>query len=146
FGYSMRSYYTLMALAEAVQFSALVYVLQRLYPRFRDRVWVFAILAALLCNTLLSLNYNGMRKLFPVIVICMVAARPHSRRMVLAAGVLLGFLLAYSHEFAAAAMIASAAMYGLLFWKERRAVHAAHLATLCATAGVVWFALAVALL
>jgi hypothetical protein len=146
FGYSMRSYYTLIALAEAIQFGALVYVLQRLYPRFRDRLWVFTILAALLCNTLLSLNYNGMRKLFPVVIICMLAARPHSRRMVLAAGAVLGFLLAYSHEFAAATIVASATMYGLLFWQDRRGVNVAHLAVLWATAGAIWFVLAIALL
>src|SRR5205807_576032 len=65
FGYSMRSYYALICLLEAIQFSALILVMRRWIPNFRARMLAFGFLTVFLFDTLLGLNWNGMRRLLP---------------------------------------------------------------------------------
>jgi hypothetical protein len=146
FGYSMTSYYTLIALAEATEFAALAYVVQRFHRDSKKRLFSFGVISAVLFNSLLALSYNGARKLLPVLIIGIFALRPRSRPALISGACLLGFLLTYSHEFAIAVAAALTVMYGLLLWRDRSVADVVRLATSGMIAGVVWLGASYALL
>jgi hypothetical protein len=146
FGVSMVSYFGYLAILEGVQFALLMGVLQCFLPDRKSRYWVFLLLLPFLFNTLLGLNYNGIRRLLPALVLVLMAYRPHDRSAIVAGALLLGLTLAYSHEYGMAALLAALGMYGVMFlWGERAA--ALKSASLFATGGVlVWVAVNLALL
>ena len=113
FGVSMTSYYSALALLEGLQFALLMGVLQLFIPDRRQRTIVFLLLLPFLINTLMGLNWNGMRRLVPVLTLLLIAWRPFDWRATVVAGVVLGLHLGYSHEYASAALIGIAAIYAL---------------------------------
>jgi hypothetical protein len=146
FGVSMTSYFGFLSILEGLQFALLMGVLQYFVPDRRSRYWVFVLLLPFLFNTLLGLNYNGVRRLMPALVLVLMACRPHDRSAIVAGALLLGLTLAYSHEYGMAALLAVLGMYGVMFlWGERAA--ALKSASLFAVGGVsVWVAVNLALL
>jgi hypothetical protein len=146
FGYSLTSYYGFLCLQEAVQYGILLLVLQRYLPDFRRRLPAFLLLASFVLNTYLGLNYNGLRRLLPVYVMLLVASRPASTPALLAAAAVLGTLLAYSHEYGAACLLALLAIFALRLRDEPRfAVLLRGVSVVTASLGV-WFAVSALLL
>lgn len=131
FGVSMVSYYGFLALIEGAQFALLMGVLQYFIPQRRQRYWVFLLLLPFLFDTLLGLNYNGMRRLVPALVLILAAHRPFSRPANILCAIVLGLHLAYSHEFALAALLGVLGMYGVMLLQGERAesIRAASLIT-----------------
>ncbi|MGH0028748.1 MAG: hypothetical protein ACQGVC_03085 [Myxococcota bacterium] len=128
FGLSMTSYYAFLALLEGLQFALLAAALQVFLPRRRDRVVAFALLLPFLFDTMLGLNWNGMRRLVPAGVALLLAHRPYDRRALLWAAGIVGLHLAYSHEYAGAGLLAVGGTYGVAWLRgERRAFGAAAL-------------------
>lgn len=105
FGYSLFSYYAYLALLEAAFFTTLAGVLQLLLPDRRRRWILFLLFGALFLNTLLGLNYDAWRFALPLLGLGLFASRPADHRFAAGAALLLGVSLAYSHEFAAAALL-----------------------------------------
>jgi hypothetical protein len=117
FGYSMAAYYALYALALGALHAVVLLVLQRYLPDRRARYVAFAIIAALLLDTLLGLNWIGWRRFLPLFALLVVAARPLDLRAALGAGGLLALAGAYSFEYAAAGLAACGAIYAVLLFK-----------------------------
>jgi hypothetical protein len=117
FGYSMAAYYALYALLLGALHAVLLLVLQRYLPDRRARYAAFALLAALLLDTLLGLNWIGWRRLLPLFALLVVAARPLDMRAALGAGGLLALAGAFSFEYAAAGLAACGAVYAALLFK-----------------------------
>lgn len=105
FGYSLFSYYAYLALLEAAFFTTLAGLLQLLLPDRRRRWILFLLFGALFLNTLLGLNYDAWRFALPLLGLGLFVSRPADRRFAAGAALLLGVSLAYSHEFAAAAIL-----------------------------------------
>lgn len=125
-GLSMQSYYAFLALVEGLQFALVAGALQLFLPRRRDRLLAFGLLLPFLFDTLLGLNWNGMRRLVPALVALLLAHRPYDRRALFAGAVIVGLHLAYSHEYALAGLIAVGGTYGLSWlrgegWRAFRA-------------------------
>jgi hypothetical protein len=120
-GFGMWSYYAFLALLEGVQFTIVMAVLQHFVPQRRYRYMVFLILLPFLFNNLLGLNYNGMRWLVPALIVLLAAYRPFDRRANLLCAGLLGLHLAYSHEYALAALAAVLGIYALQYVWDRSA-------------------------
>jgi hypothetical protein len=121
FGVTMTSYYSFLAILEGAQFALLMGALQLFLPNRRHRYLVFLLLLPFLFNTLMGLNWNGMRRLVPVLGIVLVAACPFQRWANVAAAILFGTQLAYSHDYASAALIGIAAIYAVSLVGEDRA-------------------------
>ena len=140
FGYSMVSFYSYLALLEALPFVALLAVLQRYFSKPLIRYAVFLLIAVLLFNTLLGPNQNAIRKLLPVFLILLITVRPRSLMTIAAGSLLLGLQLSYSHEYGVAALVGILGMYGFLAVRERDVSYVRFaLATLIISASV-WYA------
>lgn len=111
-GFSMKAYYALTALMEGAQATLLMGVLRRTLPRPRERWLAFLLLQPFLLNTLLGVNWNGLRRLVPVFVLLLLARRPTQPAVVAGAGALLGLQLAYSHDYGVACLAAALAVFG----------------------------------
>jgi hypothetical protein len=146
FGFSMASYYAYLALLEGLQFTLLAGVLQFLVPQRRERWIVFLILLPFLFNTLLGLNYNGMRWLVPTLVMLAAAYRPHHRRTHFLCAGGLGLHLAYSHEFALAGLAAVLGMYGVQYLWDRNTATVRAAATITVGSIAVWLVTTAAIL
>ena len=146
FGASMASYYSFLALLEGVQFALLMGVLQYLVPSRRYQYLVFVLLMPFLFNTLLGLNYNGMRWLAPTLVIVLAAHRPYGLRENVLCGTLLGIHLAYSHEYAIAGLAALIGMYAVTFLLGERAASVRAASTVAAVSAVTWLSVAAVVL
>lgn len=121
FGVGVASYFAFLSLFEGLQFAIVIAVLQRLVPSPRERYAVFAVLAIFLYNNLFGLNYNGARWLVPALAVLLTARRPSDRATAVWCAVLLGLHLAYSHEYAVAALVAITAIFALVAWRDPRA-------------------------
>ncbi len=112
FGPSLKSYYSFLATQEAVQFAILTVALQLTITDRRWRILVFIILAPILVDTMLGLNWSAGRRLIAVFALLLAAARPFDLRANIAVGVIVGLYATYSHEYAAATLVGIGAMYG----------------------------------
>lgn len=121
FGFSMKSYYGFIALAEGAQFALLMAVLQLFLPDAKRRWLAFLLIGLFLLNTLIGLNWGGARRLVPLLVLLLVAVRPFDWRANIAAGTILGLHLGYSHDYAAAGLIGVGAIYAAELLGARRA-------------------------
>jgi hypothetical protein len=119
FGYSMRSYYGLLCLMEALQFSALILALRRWFPSLRTRMLLFGFLTVFLFDTLLGMNWNGLRRLLPVAAILCTASVPHSRWRLLAGAALCGLSTAYSPDLGVPCILAALSIHALGFLRTR---------------------------
>lgn len=120
FGTGMVSYFSFLSLVEGLQFAVLMGVLQYFVPQRGKRWCIFLLLLPLLFNTLLGLNYNGVRRLLPALVVLLAACRPYDLKANVCCAVLLGLHLAYSHEYAIAAVLGVLAVYAIAFlWGKR---------------------------
>ena len=137
-GYSLRHYYIYLALLETFQYVLLAVYLQWLMPRFRDRLVVFVVIAVLLANPLLGINYNGVRRLLPLGALLLLARDPSSIRRAAPAGMLLGLSVAWSHDFGLVTVAAAAGLYGLLWLRTPRASLAVTAAVLGVAAVGTW--------
>ena len=115
FGTGMTSYFGFLAILEGLQFAILIGVLQYLVPDRARRWLIFVLLLPFLFNTLLGLNYNGLRRLIPFLALILIVHRPYHWKPVISGGALLGVHLAYSHEYAIAALTAVLGLYGIQF-------------------------------
>jgi hypothetical protein len=113
-GFSMLGYFWLVAALETVQFAALGVVLQRLLPGFRARLAALLLLLPIFFNASLGLNYTAARWLLPLLAILLVAARPGAPATLVAAGVLTGVGVGYSHDVGAVGLVAVLGTYGIL--------------------------------
>ncbi|MDI3337224.1 hypothetical protein QKW60_12465 [Defluviimonas aestuarii] len=121
FGVSVTSYFSFLAVQEAVQFTLLMAVLQLAIADRRRRYLVFLLLLPFLFDTLLGVNWSALRRLVAVFALLMAALRPFDLRMNLAVAVLIGLYATYSHEYAAAALFGIGLIYAaLLFGPDRR--------------------------
>lgn len=146
FGVGVPSYFAFLSVFEGLQFAILMAVLQRLVPGRRERYTVFAVLAIFLYNNLFGLNYNGARWLLPTLAVLLAARRPYERTTSVTCAALLGLHLAYSHEYAGAALLAITAIFAMLAWRDRRAAAVRAWLTICAGSIVVWGVVVVLLL
>ena len=113
-GFSMRNYFTLLAVAEGAVFALMIWILQRYVPDRRTRLTVFVLLIPFLFDSLLGFNTIAWRRLFVVVVLLIVAARPLAPRAVLAAGALTGVSIAYSYEFGLLGLGAALCIHGAM--------------------------------
>src|SRR5207302_4179478 len=104
---------------EALQFSALILVLRRWIPNFRTRMLVFGFLTVFLFNTLLGLNWNGIRRLLPLAAILCAASVPSSMARLLAAASLCGLSMAYSPDLGIPCLIAVMSVHVIGYFKTR---------------------------
>ncbi|HUG61311.1 MAG TPA: hypothetical protein VMP03_05675, partial [Methylomirabilota bacterium] len=114
FGYSLVSYYSLVAIAEVSLAVVILWVFQRHVADWRHRWLGFLVFAPFVFDTLLGLNYTGWRAMPAVLAIMVVAARPQGRRAGVFAGLLVGLQLGYSYEFGLAGLATMGLMYVLL--------------------------------
>lgn len=145
-GFSMVSYFSFVALLEAVQFALLLVVLQRYFPTFRVRLAVLLLIGAFLFNTLLGPSWNGLRMLLPVFIMVLVATRPNSVLALSMASALLGVLLAYSHDFGIFCLVGVLAIYGLKVVRGQGLASALPAFLIVPLSAVVWSLITVALL
>ena len=138
FGYSMSSYYSLIALMEAVQYSILLAILQRYYSNFWVRIGIFLLLSAFLFDTLLGLSWNGLRKLLPVLIIILLSNKPNAK-IIVAASLLLGIELAYSHDFGITCLVAILAIYCLKVVRKESLTNVFRAIFVIVFSLIVWF-------
>lgn len=120
FGFSMTSYFALVALMEAAFFTGLMRVLQRFLPAPGRRYLAFLLLAPLFLNSLLGLNYSGFRQGFVLLALLLLSLRGRELRAALAGGALCGVELAYSYEYGLMGLFAALGLYAAsLLGRER---------------------------
>jgi len=149
FGLSLASYYAYLDVLEVVVFAVLVAITHRYVARRSERIAIWAVIGAQLINSLLGVNYNGMRRLIPVTAILLLAVRVDRRAARVTSAVLLGASLAYGHDQGGAALIAAGGLFALLAWRADGAARMQWLArgaSYGALASAVWLALVYALL
>ena len=136
FGYSMTAYFALIALLEAALSAVLLWITLRYVTSTRQRVFVFLLLLLFAANVMLGLGSNGIRRLFPVLVLLIAAHEPRRWRTVLTAALVIGIGAAYSHEFGALALVTLGALYGAMFLRRPspQVIGAAAAATVVAVA------------
>jgi hypothetical protein len=118
FGYSMTAYFGLIALLEAALSAVLLWITLRYVTSTRQRVFVFLLFLVFAANVMLGLGSNGIRRLFPVLVLLIAAYEPTHWRTVLTAALVTGVGAAYSHEFGALALVTLGALYGTMFLRR----------------------------
>ena len=141
FGTSMVSYFGFLSIIEGLQFAILIGVLQYFIPERKKRYWVFILLLPFLFNTLLGLNYNGLRRMVPLLALVLVAYRPFDRKSNLVSALLLGFQLAYSHEYGIAALFGVTGIYAVSFLRGDRAASVRAAALIISLSLTVWAAI-----
>jgi hypothetical protein len=143
FGFSMQNYFAFLAIAEGAAFALVMCILQRYVPDRRTRLLAFALLVPFLFDTLLGFNWIAWRRLFGVVALLIVSARPLAPRAILAAGALTGVSIAYSYEYGLLGLGAALCVHlAMAIGPERgRALRAA--LGLAVTSGLCWLALTV---
>ena len=146
FGYSLGSFYSYVALLEALEYAFVVAVVWWLVPDRKSRWFALAVLGALMFNVLIGPNWSASRRILGLVGILAVAAAPLRPRVVLVSVLLLGMQLAYSHDVGVASIAGAAVVYTLLAFtaERRRAIPVGLVVTLGAI--VVWFLISRALL
>ncbi len=110
-GFSMQNYYWCLAVLQGLLFAVVMRVSQAHLPDRRTRYLAFALLSALLFDSLLGLNYLGWRVMPVLLAIVVAAARPYALRASVMAGSLLGLQLNVSFDHGAVAVVAVTLMY-----------------------------------
>lgn len=144
-GFSMEAYYWWYALLQAIGMAALVAVVFRFVPRQRAW-WVLLLLVPFFLDTMLGINWFGLRRLLPLLLLLHVARDDRSWRRVAVAGIGGGLLLAYSHDYAVAALAAIALLHLVRAIAERSWQPLRRGATLGLTAVGTWLATVLLLL
>jgi hypothetical protein len=112
-GFAGRHYYEWLAALEVVVAVTVVLLAQR-YIRDRGaRLVAIAILLALLANPLLGLNYNGIRRLLPIVALLLLSHGFDDVGRRVGAAALIGLSIAWSHEQGLAALVAAGAIFSL---------------------------------
>lgn len=137
-GFSSASYYTYVACLIAAGFGILWGILQRTVPGSRSRVVALALMAPLLVDTLLGLNWNPVRRLLPLLAIVLFCARPLDLRFIVAGAAVLGLAAAYSHDYAAVAVVALAGLSAVMTLRDRTPGIVRKSGLLLAGAGLTW--------
>ncbi|REJ76259.1 MAG: hypothetical protein DWQ47_11640 [Acidobacteria bacterium] len=119
FGFSMVSYYSLLALMEVALFVSLLWLLQKYFPSQWTRYLVFIALSVLFFNTLMGVNWSGIRRFLPVLILIYFAKDPSSKKVLVSGSLMIGALLAFSHDYGTVGLAAALAMYGLNFLRGR---------------------------
>ena len=119
-GFSMHSYFALLAFLQGAFFAIALRLFQRHVPNVRERYLAFLVFVPFVLDTLTGLNYIGWRVLPAVLAMVMVASRPHKTGASLTAAILTGLQLTYSYEYGAIAMIAVLLMYAAVFAGDRK--------------------------
>lgn len=117
-GFSMVGYYWWYAVLQAIGMAALLGVVLRLVPR-RDWWWGFLLLLPFFLDTMLGINWFGLRRLLPVLLLVYMARDDQTPRRALLAGAGGGLLLAFSHDYAVAALAAIGLLHVLRAVAER---------------------------
>jgi hypothetical protein len=141
FGFSMHSYYTLIAFLQTACFILLLRLFQHHIHNFRDRFIAFLLFAPFVFDTLLGLNYIGWRLIPIILAILVVSAQPHSVLKALIAGTLIGIQLAYSYEFGIIAFIAISLLYVACFLEPKKPPVVYPALVFILTTGVIGFAI-----
>ena len=110
-GFSMQSYYALVALLQGSLFAVALRAFQHHVPDTRARYVAFVLFIPFVFDSLLGLNNIGWRVMPVVFAITCVAARPRSLPASVGAGSLVGVQLAYSVDYGVVALIAVAMVY-----------------------------------
>lgn len=121
-GYSLQSYYWLLAVAQVTALLATVWLFERHVADPRRRYIGLLVFAPFVFDVLLGLNYTFWRALLPLFAITAVAARPADLKTGGLAGVLLALQLTYSYEYGLAGLAAVMGLLAVLFWERDRQV------------------------
>ena len=119
-GYNTLTYYTYYAVLECAVGAVLVWWAFRRIPKPTERYVAIIVLLALLLNPFLGLNYNGLRRLLPVIAIALLAIGRDRSRLRLASALVTGFTLSYVHEMGTAALAGAGAVFGVELLRGER--------------------------
>lgn len=115
-GYSARAYYWVYAVLQGVGMALLCAVVVRHRPvRWW---WPALLLLPFFLDTLLGINWFGLRRLLPVLLLLYVARHPVGWRPTLIAGLGAGALLGYSHDYAIAAVVAITVLGMVEAWAQ----------------------------
>jgi hypothetical protein len=144
FGFSMTGYYAYLGLLTAGSFALLWVLLCYTVQDRRQRLLALLLLAPLLLDTLLGLNWNAFRRLVPLAALVLVAREPRAWRTTAAAAVLLGVALAYSHDYALLSIASLGGLWVLMAVRERDIALLGRAAVLVAGAVASWAILAFA--
>ncbi|MGH7709972.1 MAG: hypothetical protein ACREOG_01735, partial [Gemmatimonadaceae bacterium] len=112
-GFSPITYYVYYAVLESVVAALLVWWAFRRIPDSRERYLAIIVLLALLLNPFLGINYNGLRRLLPVIAVATLAVGRDSSRLRIVSAVIAGFALSYAHEMGTAAVAGAGAVFAV---------------------------------
>ncbi len=115
-GFSLSSYYALIALLQGSFFAILYRLFAHHIPETRYRYFAFLIFIPFVFDSLLGFNYSGWRIMFLLAAILLVAARPNNKMTALLAGSLCSLQLAYSYEFGIVACITILILYALTYF------------------------------
>jgi len=147
FGYSMGSYYGFYSLVQAVGFGLLAWVLLRLWRSAPAKGWLsLLVLTPFFLDTLLGINWFGVRRLIPLLLLVAAAQDTHSPKRVVGLGVGAGLLLAYSHDYAVGTLLALAALFAVVAFSERSVATLVRGAVVGGLAVLTWGAATYALL
>ena len=118
-GHSMVGYYAYICILESLQYLLIVVLLQKYIPNTKHRLLAIILLSGMMFNTLLAPTWNGLRRLFPLLILLYASQATNSTIRSLLSGLLLGLMMAYSHDFGAACAIGLAGAYLVEFANTR---------------------------
>lgn len=94
FGYSLHSYYSLLACLQSSFFMVALLLFQHHIRDTHEKYFAFLLFALFSFDSLLGLNYIGWRIMFSLLAIMLVSAKPHSIKSSLIIGGLVAIQLA----------------------------------------------------
>lgn len=146
-GFSLTSYYAFYSITQAFGMAALMMLVIRATGRERGAHWLaFLLLFPFFFDTLLGVNWYGLRRLLPLMLLVFVATNVSTWRRVGVAGVGAGLLLAYSHDYGVAALLSMAALFLVLAVVRSAMMDLVRGAAVGAIAVVTWYGATVTVL
>ncbi|HSK18821.1 MAG TPA: hypothetical protein VK912_06755 [Longimicrobiales bacterium] len=146
FGYSGLSFYSYVAILEAIQYAALFAIVWVLVPNRNWRLAALIVVGGLMFNALVGPNWSSSRRLLGLAGMVAVAHAPLRHSVIATAAILLGLQLAYSHDVGVAALVGAGAMYALVLARSPGWRVVASGLAVAAGAAAVWFVTSRALL
>lgn len=140
-GFSMKNYFTYLAVTQMAFYAVLMAILQRYLPKALPRYAAFLLLLPFVVDLLYGLNWIAWRYFGVVFAILILSARPRETLSVLGAGLILGIQAAYSHEYGIAGLIAGLAILGLGLFERGRGRAVVHMIVLAGSAVACWLGL-----